>query len=186
MTDFTGHVVSADNEVVPGEPAKVTVSVDNKRNEPPTLKQGNCKASTFSQGELVKVFVDVIDSNGDKVKQGQSPELCVPYAMIGAGRREHTFEFTFYDLGTYTFDWEMEGIREDVVDIRDGIESFSVEVVGEHDPPNGGNGGDDDDDNNNNGGDRDLLQTAIQNPIGTAVVLGTGGVALNKAMDFGD
>lgn len=187
MTDIVGEVVRADGEVTPGETAVIKVEADNLRGEPPTLRQGNCRASTLNQGEKVKFNLTVINSDGDVVRQAESPTLCLPYKFIGKGIKSHTFELTMHDLGSYTVDINLKGFR-DLVDITNGVDSFGLDVVGEHAGPGNGdgdNGDDNNDGNNNNGNKFDLVQTAIENPIGTVVVLGVGGVAINKATDFG-
>lgn len=187
MTDVAGEVLhddGADGSVVISEKYHVTVELDNLRDVPPPIKKGSCIPDAFSWGELVKMNFEVIGPNDVVVRQGDTEWICLPYAVLNEGKRKHTFEFTFDTLGEYHIDINIEGKR-DLVDVADGIDTFRVDVV-EKLPSDPGNGNGENGNDDPPSEDKSLLQVAVENPIGTVVVLGAGGVALNQAMDFGD
>lgn len=159
-------------EPVAGSEFNATVTLNNRE----YFAGGSyaCEPHMYSGGHLCDLKFEVISSDGITTYNETISDICVP--VEGGGMVDKTFGVTITGSGTYNLIFTVDPHGSDPPDQT----SVSVDVLSESegDPTepgdgSGGDGGSGGDDGGGGGGSGgfDLIETAIENPVGTGVVV---------------
>jgi hypothetical protein len=180
-----------DKSVNPGDPFEIQVKVSNgawpgflSPTDPDACNNPNtpCQRGTaFNEGYCVEAVLEPPQALGST----RTERDCIGTTELGSYDVIYKFQFTAPDSeGEYEFSafarTTASGAQTESMSTRVQVNKDPVLTPPEEDDDGwlgGGNGGDD---NNNNNNDKDLLQLALENPVGAVVVSAAGGMALRE------
>jgi hypothetical protein len=184
--------IEGGGEQTVGERFIVTFTLNNLETVPSFGETSCVPEGASSNGHRAKAIIEV---NGE-TESGETVdrtvdlgERCVPIneagSIITGNKVDVTTEIAIDSPGNYSLRFISIPMPQGTGPISDRTINIDVVSPGEGgtQPGNGGGGGNGGNGDNGNGG-KDLLAIAVENPIGSLVILGGVGAAINSA--FGE